>query len=270
MKKGPVACLIVLTVLAFFATGSSIAIARDVPYVPTPQKTVETMLEMADVGPGDVVYDLGSGDGRIVITAVEDFNAKKGVGVDIDPVRIRESEENAVEAGVTDRTDFYEGNVFTFDFSEADVLTMYLLQGVNERLRPRILNELEPGTRVVSHQFDMDDWEPDNTTRSSGGSTVHFWVVPAQVAGDWEWQANGETYRLELDQEYQKVSGSLEAEGDQSIPVRQASLKGRDFEFTAKGEQPLKFEGRVTKDDTIEGTMTIGDEQHTVVASLRE
>lgn len=257
---------IFLAAMSILAAGT--CYGRDVPYVPTPPETVEAMLEMAGVGPNDVVYDLGSGDGRIVIAAVDDFNASRAVGVDIDPVRVRESIENAEAAGVGDRTEFHRGDIFTFDFDDASVVTMYLLPDVNTRLRPRILNELRPGTRIVSHQFDMGDWEPDGTSRE-GGSAIYYWVVPAQVDGEWSLQAGGQTYSMELDQKYQEVSGTVQEQGDggQSLTISQAELNGGNLEFTASGGgQPVQFKGQVAGADRIEGVMTIGGERHSVVA----
>lgn len=147
----------------------------DVPYVPTKQPVVDAMLDLAGVKAGDVHYDLGCGDGRIAISA-----AKRGAtstGVDLDPQRIKEANENAKEADVTDKVTFIQGNLFDFDFSKADVLTLYLLPEVNLKLRPKILEELKPGTRVVSHAFDMGDWEPEKTI-TVNGSTIFLWTVP--------------------------------------------------------------------------------------------
>lgn len=149
----------------------------DVPYVPTKQTVVNAMLELANVSPGDIHYDLGCGDGRIVISA-----AQKGAlatGVDIDPQRIKEANENAKIAGVSDQVTFIEGNLFDLDFSEATVLTLYLLPSVNLKLRPKILSELKPGTRIVSHAFDMGDWEPEKKIVVDG-STIYFWTVPGK------------------------------------------------------------------------------------------
>jgi ubiquinone/menaquinone biosynthesis C-methylase UbiE len=151
------------------------ALARDVPFVPSPERVVAKMLEVAKVGPKDVVYDLGSGDGRIVIAAAK--KGARGVGIDIDPDRIREARENARRAGVTKRVEFREGDLFKADFSDATVVTLYLLSGVNLKLRPKLLAELKPGTRVVSHGFDMGDWKP-TATHTVGTSTVYYWVVP--------------------------------------------------------------------------------------------
>ncbi|HEX7218972.1 MAG TPA: class I SAM-dependent methyltransferase [Burkholderiales bacterium] len=151
------------------------ALARDVPYVPTPHAVVDKMLEVAQVGPNDVVYDLGCGDGRIVIAAAK--KGARGVGIDIDEQRIREARSNAAAAGVADRVQFRQEDLFKTDFREATVVTMYLLTSVNMRLRPRLLAELKPGTRIVSHAFDLGDWKPLETHKV-GSSTVYYWVVP--------------------------------------------------------------------------------------------
>ena len=150
----------------------------DVIYVPTPQSVVEGMLRMANVTPGDIVYDLGSGDGRIPITAVQQFGAVRAIGIDIDPKRIQEANENAKNAGVTDRVKFLNQDLFTTDFSEATVITLYLLPSLNEKLRPQLL-ELKPGTRIVSHAFNMGDWTPEKTEQIDG-RTIFFWTVPAK------------------------------------------------------------------------------------------
>lgn len=152
----------------------------DVPYVPTPETVVETMLSIAEVGPGDTVFDLGCGDGRIVIAATRDFGAGRGVCVEIDPLRLEDARENAEEAGVADRIRFVEGDLFETDFTGATVVAMYLLLEVNLKLRPRLLRELDPGTRVVSHDFHMGDWEPEETVRVPG-STVYYWTIPEVV-----------------------------------------------------------------------------------------
>jgi SAM-dependent methyltransferase len=148
----------------------------DVVYVPTPEAVVEEMMDLAKVGPGDVVYDLGCGDGRLVIAAAK-RGARKAVGVDIDPERIREARENARSAGVEEKVTFIEGDLFEQDFSDATVVTLYLLPELNLRLRPKIL-ALRPGTRIVSHSFDMGDWKPDATVHVMG-KTVYAWTVPA-------------------------------------------------------------------------------------------
>lgn len=148
----------------------------DVPYVPTPQPVVDRMLAMGKVGPGDVVYDLGCGDGRIVITAAKERGAR-GVGIDIDPARIREARQNARDAGVADRVEFRVGDLFEADFSPASVVTLYLLPDINRKLRPQLWRQLEVGTRVVSHAFNMgDEWPPERTERVEH-RTLHAWTI---------------------------------------------------------------------------------------------
>ncbi len=148
----------------------------DVPYVPTPMDVVEAMLDLGKVGKNDVVYDLGCGDGRIVVTAAKKYGAT-GIGVDLNPERIKEANENAKEKGVEKKVKFYEGNLFDFDFSKASVLTLYLLPDVNLQLKPKILAEMKPGSRGVSDAFDMGDWKPDKQISVDGG-TVYMWTVP--------------------------------------------------------------------------------------------
>lgn len=148
----------------------------DVVYLPTPQPVVEAMLEMAKVKKGDVLYDLGSGDGRIPITAARRFGIR-AVGIDIDPERIAEAEANARNAGVTRLVTFRRQDLFTTDFGEASVVTLYLLESLNAKLRPRLLAQLRPGTRIVSHAFSMGDWKPEKE-RTVDGSTIYLWTVP--------------------------------------------------------------------------------------------
>jgi len=151
----------------------------DVPYVPTPQAVVDSMLKLAALQPSDTLYDLGCGDGRIVITAARSFSAK-ATGIDINPERIREAVDNAAKAGVADRVKFLEKNLFDADFREATVVTLYLLPDVNLRLRPRLLQQLKDGARIVSHSFDMGDWKPDRETDASG-RTLYLWTVTPQA-----------------------------------------------------------------------------------------
>jgi ribosomal protein L11 methylase PrmA len=148
----------------------------DVIFVPTPQEVVEDMLRLANVQKGDVLYDLGSGDGRIAITAARKYGIK-ATGIDIDPERIREANENAKKAGVTDLVRFRQENLFTADFKDATVITLYLLPDLNVKLRPKLWNELKPGTRIVSHQFEMGAWKPEKRLESNG-RTIYFWTVP--------------------------------------------------------------------------------------------
>jgi len=151
----------------------------DVVFVPTPNAVVDRMLELAQVTAKDVVYDLGSGDGRIPITAAQRYGAR-GVGIDINPVRNEEANKNAAAARVQDKVKFIEGDLFTANISEATVVTLYLLTSLNAKLRPKLLAELRPGTRVVSHAFDMGDWKPERTETVSG-SNVYLWRIPANA-----------------------------------------------------------------------------------------
>jgi hypothetical protein len=204
---------------------------RDVPYVPTPHRTVDQMLKMAAVGTDDVLYDLGSGDGRIVIAAARTYGTR-GVGIDIDPKRIEEANVNAHEAGVTDRVEFIEGDLFEADLREATAVTLYLLPSVNLRLRPKLLEELRPGTPVVSHDFHMGEWEPDDF-QDVGGDRLYLWIIPAQVAGVWRWSdTQGGDHVLTLNQKFQQISGQLQR-GDASIPLSELGLRGDRISFTA-------------------------------------
>ena len=151
----------------------------DVIFVPTPQEVVDEMLRLANVKKGDVLYDLGSGDGRIPITAARKFGVRS-VGIDIDPERIREANENARRNGVTDLVKFRQEDLFKADFREATVVTLYLLPDLNEKLRPRLWSELKPGTRIVSHQFEMGNWKPEKTVELNG-RTIYFWTIPPRA-----------------------------------------------------------------------------------------
>lgn len=152
----------------------------DVVYVPTPQEVVNEMLALAKVTKNDVIYDLGSGDGRIPITAAQKFGTR-GVGIDINPERIREARANAKKAGVTDRVKFLQQDLFQTDISDASVVTLYLLPQLNVKLRPQLFKQLKPGTRVVSHDFDMGDWKPDRVVQTKEGSTIYLWTIPKEV-----------------------------------------------------------------------------------------
>jgi precorrin-6B methylase 2 len=151
----------------------------DVIFVPTPPQVVAAMLKVAKVGKGDVVYDLGSGDGRIPIAAVKDFGADRAIGIDIDPQRIKEANQNLQASGVGDRVRFLNQDLFTTNLSEATVVTLYLLPSLNLKLLPKLKAELKPGTRIVSHAFDMGDWVPEQTL-DVDGRRVYFWTIPKQ------------------------------------------------------------------------------------------
>ena len=236
----------------------------DVIFVPTPPKVVQAMLRVAQVTKRDTLYDLGSGDGRIVIAAAKRFGAR-GVGIDIDPVRIREARANAKKAGVTDRVKFLQQDLFETDISSASVVTLYLLNSLNLRLRPTLLKELRPGSRVVSQTFTMDDWEPDSAFEVEGNH-VFFWVVPADVAGAWEWtlpgDAGGRSYALQLTQKFQKVEGTVSAGGD-SASLSEPRLRGDLLRFTVTDTlegRPvtMRYSGRVSG-NSITGHVVIED-----------
>jgi SAM-dependent methyltransferase len=242
----------------------------DVPFVPTPPEVVDEMLKMANLKPGDVLYDLGCGDGRIVIAAAKKYGVK-AIGIDIDPVRIKESNENAAQAGLEGKVKFIQQNLFEADFHDATVVTMYLLTSVNLRLRPKLLAELKPGTRLVSHSFDMGEWKPDKTALVQTGygdeRDVHFWIVPANVSGRWEWDLmDGATKRrcaLQAVQEFQSVSASG-TEGTWLVAVNDVSLVGDHIKFRLDTEANGKmrsflYEGTV-QGDTIEGTIRPADD----------
>jgi hypothetical protein len=246
-------------------------ISLDVPYVPTGQAVVNRMLEMAQTGPNDIHYDLGSGDGRIVVTAARDFKVKKGVGVDLDPVRIKEANANAISAKVQDRVTFLQTDLFKFDFTEATVLTLYLLPDVNLKLRPTILDKMKPGTRVVSHAFTMGEWKPDQQ-ESVDGESLYFWIVPAKVDGIWEWKVGQEGYRVELLQDFQMLAGTLSGPGGQAKLINSV-VKGEDVRFDAsiaRGGSPvvMHFTGKVSG-STITGTVDFAGAQKTPVTLTR-
>jgi SAM-dependent methyltransferase len=207
---------------------------KDVVWVPTPQALVDKMLDMAKVTPKDYVIDLGSGDGRTVITA-----AKRGVralGIEYNPDMVELSKRNAAAAGVSDKATFMKADLFESDFSKASVITMFLLPSINMKLRPTILN-LKPGTRIVSNTFTMEDWDADETATiaddCTSWCTALLWIVPAKVEGTWQ-MPKGD---LKLTQQFQKLSGSLGA-----APISEGKVRGSEVTFTAGG---VKYTGHV-------------------------
>lgn len=259
----------------------------EVPFVPTPDEVVEEMLKMAKVDKNDVLYDLGCGDGRIVITAASKFGCR-GVGIDIDPNRIKESRENAIVAGVSDRVQFIQMDLFEADISEATVVTLYLLSEVNLRLRPKLFRELNPGTRIVSHEFSMGEWEADASSSAKteegywdepiedfwneftldywGMHTVYFWIIPGNVTGTWKLRipeiSIKNDFTLKLDQKFQQVKGKA-FEGTSSIPlfIKDEKIKGNRLEFTIERKrrgqiESLHFEG-IARGHTMQGTLKI-------------
>jgi hypothetical protein len=221
--------------------------AFDVPYVPTPQVVVDEMLRLAEVGPDDFVIDLGSGDGRIPVTAAANFGAR-ALGVDIDPGRIADSHANARAAGVTDRVAFRQGNLFDLDLSPATVVTMYLLPEINRKLRPRLFEMLRPGTRVLSHDFDMGDWLPDRTVTVQ--RRIYYWVIPAKVDGVWKTEVNlpgvgVRYYDIEIRQKYQRIDPFVREE-KRNFAVWEPRLNGKSISFIiVDHDVSHRFEGSV-------------------------
>ncbi|HET6493033.1 MAG TPA: class I SAM-dependent methyltransferase [Burkholderiales bacterium] len=247
----------------------------DVVYVPTPQVAVDEMLKMAKVTASDFVIDLGSGDGRILITAAKKFGAR-GLGVDLDTVLLKKARDGAAREGVSDRVQFVEQNLFLTDLSRATVITSYLLPEMNEKLRPKIL-ALKPGTRLVAHDYDMGEWQPDEqktlnvpekTVGDPGKSYLFFWVVPAALAGEWEsliyTGGRGVIYEFDFDQSFQVVSGDARVDGkDVRLPIFNMRGDRVSFELDAPlGPRLVKqrFQGQV-KQDMIEGTVTIAGQK---------
>jgi precorrin-6B methylase 2 len=211
---------------------------KDVIWVPTPQELVDKMMELGKVTPADVVVDLGSGDGRTVITAAK--LGAKARGIEYDENMVELSKRNAAAAGVTERAQFAKADLFETDFSDATVVTMFLLPNINMRLRPKLL-DMKPGTRIVSNSFTMEDWQPDATETVQNCSqwcTAYLWIVPAKVAGTWR-LPQGE---LQLTQDFQAVNGTLR-NGSASQPIVNGKLQGEVITFVAGGTE---YTGRVT------------------------
>lgn len=245
----------------------------DAPYVSTPPAVVDKMLDMANVGPGDYVIDPGCGDGRLVIEAAR--RGAVGHGVDIDPERIKEARKNARKAGVADRVMFVQEDIFETDFSKANVVTMYLLSSLNRRLRPILLKQLDPGSRIVCHDFYMGKWKPDKSVSISesgekpesvlnlkdtgnklenplkldnsdnkllnlissddmflDGHDVYYWVVPAEIEGQWQWKLNDKKFSMSVEQNFQKINLDVTL-GLISLIIKSKDLVGDRLSFTA-------------------------------------
>ncbi|MBI2358159.1 MAG: methyltransferase domain-containing protein [Deltaproteobacteria bacterium] len=223
---------------------------KDVVWVPTPQSLVDKMLDMAKVTPKDYVIDLGSGDGRTVITAVK--RGARALGIEYNPDMVELSKRSAAKEGVSDKASFVQADLFESDFSQATVITMFLLPEINLKLRPRIL-DLKPGTRIVSNSFTMGEWKADQTATVGNGCntwcTALLWIVPAKVEGTWQ-LPQGE---LTLKQDFQMISGTLKS-GNNATPITNGKLRGDQISFSAGGAQ---YTGRVSG-DAIEGAIKSG------------
>lgn len=240
------------------------AVELDVPYVETPDDIATLMMDMAQITPQDYVIDLGTGDGRLVLAAVK--RGASGLGVDLDPQRIEEANANASKAGVTDKVKFVIGDLFKTDISQATVLTLFLNSEVNMRLRPILFEQLKPGTRVVSHNFDMEDWQPDqqqelmvNDRNNFYIHDIFYWVIPAKVEGDWQWQIGKDQFQMSVNQQFQNIKAELRL-NDQTLIVKNATVAGTELKITAvnaDGSQEYILNGQVTNDN-ITGTISSG------------
>ena len=217
---------------------------KDVIWVPTPDEVVDRMLRMAQVGPNDVVYDLGAGDGKIAIAAAKKFGAR-ATGIEYNPEMAKHAQGNVEKAGVNGRARILNGDIFATNFSEATVVTMYLLPGLNMKLRPTLL-AMKPGTRVVSHSFTMEDWEADEIS-SMDGRRAYFWVVPAMVNGSWALESGSEKNELNFEQRFQKIDGTINL-GLTQGGLRDARLRGFVISFALVGNNGVlrNYSGRVT------------------------
>jgi hypothetical protein len=245
--------------LALWISLSAGAATLDVPtpYIPSTRGNVDEMLRLAGVTPQDVVFDLGSGDGRIVISAARDYGAR-GVGIEFDAALVRESTENARRAGVAERAEFRHSDIFAADLQAASVVTMYLLTSLVTRLEPKLLAELKPGTRIVAHDYGFAEWKPDRKLQIS--KTYMLYVVPAKVAGAWRIEApltKGREFVLDMQQRYQEVRGGVRVQGG-FLPAFEAHLSGERLGFVlVEDDVSYRFEGDV-RGDVIEGVVRYG------------
>jgi precorrin-6B methylase 2 len=217
---------------------------KDVIWVPTPDEVVDRMLTMAQVKPNDIVYDLGAGNGKIAIAAAKKFGAT-ATGIEYNPDMARHAQGNVVAAGVQDKARIVQGDIFATNFSDATVVTMYLLPGLNMKLRPTLL-QMRPGTRVVSHSFTMEDWEADEIS-SMDGRRAYFWVVPAQVGGSWQLESANEKSELSFEQRFQKIEGNISLGAATQGGLRDARLRGFNISFAVVDNAGVlrNYSGRV-------------------------
>ena len=255
--------LMLVAMLLLPATHAAAQWPYEVPFVPSPQVVVDEMLRLANVTKDDFVMDLGSGDGRILITAAVKFGAR-GMGVDLDEHLVGQSEAAAKEAGVADRVQFLRQDLFKTDLTRATVITMYLLPGVNMRLRPVLLG-LKPGTRIVAHDFDLGDWKPD--AKVTIRKNVMLWVVPAKMDGRWRLQlplpAGAQTWDMDIRQKYQEIDGVVRVADRPPSGIWQPALRGDKVSFVLvdntlrEDEANLYFEG-VVRDGVMSGEFRRG------------
>jgi len=226
----------------------------DVSFEATPLPAVRLMLEMAKVGHDDFVVDLGCGDGRIPITAAKEYGAR-GLGVDLDPQRIREARTNAERSGVVGKVDFVEGNLFDADISKATVVTLFLWPDINLKLRPRLL-ALAPGTRIVSHDHDMGDWRPDSkrTSKTDAWRDLYLWIVPARIDGAWQLSVDGRAIDLKIQQKYQRFDGTT-VDAGRTQRIRNGQIKGDQvtFDLAIAPGKSRRFTGHVSPTGEMAG-----------------
>lgn len=260
-RKSLITCVLIALFLAVVSCSQAARVKTepDTPFVATPAPVVMEMLRMAGVTENDTVYDLGCGDGRVVVTAAARFHAR-AVGVEIDPLLVAKSRANAAAAGVSDLVTIVQQDIFRTDIRNASVVALYLLPGVNALLIPTLMEQLKPGSRVVSHMHDMGEWQPDKVSRIAD-STIYLWIVPADVEGVWDMSITG--FRspvpgnLSIRQFFQFFRAAASLNGEK-MRVIETSLKGSRITFSARqpgGEQSL-FQGSVAG-DTMEGTVTM-------------
>ena len=231
---------------------------RETPYVPTPQDVVERMLDMANIKPGEYLIDLGSGDGRIVVTAAQ--RGARAYGVDLNPARVKDGVANAAKAGVSDRATFEVKDLFDTDISKADVVTTYLLPLVNLDLRPRLLEQMRPGARLVTHAFHMgDDWWPD-ATDNVRGRILFSWTIPAKIGGRWQVESEDGNFVLDIDQAFQSFRANAQVERltlpkvveAHTTQIRDGRLNGTEISFAIDmGVGPRVYRGRVDNDRIV-------------------
>lgn len=241
---------------------------KDVMWLPTSERLAEKMMQMAQVGPGDVLVDLGAGDGVIAIHAAK-TRGIQAIGIEYNPRLAEHARQNAAKAGVADRVQIITGDIFVEDFSRASVVTMYLLPELNHLLRPTLL-AMKPGTRLVSNTFDMGDWEPD-AQFEEGRESALMWVVPAQVQGPWVLQLTDRPWAMamNLDQRHQKVGGTLTIEG-QTQAILGASLRGPELRFVFLGPDQGTYSVRAqVQGKTLRGEVTGHGVTHTITGQAR-
>ena len=260
MTFGRILASAVLASWVFSAGAAERVTSPDVPtpYLPSTTVAVDEMLRLADVGPNDLVVDLGSGDGRLVIAAAKDYGAR-GLGIELDPKLVAESRDNARKEGVEGRVAFQQGDVLTADYRDATVVTLYLLPNLVEKLKPRLL-DLRPGTRLVAHDYGFGDWQPDRRINISKNYLLY--VVPAKVAGKWRLQAalpeGGRDYEFDLEQKYQEIKGGMRVSGGY-LPAFDAHLAGARISFVlVEDGVSHRYDGRVLSPLEMEGEVRSG------------